>query len=94
MFKNVFLIVGILTVVCILGDLSQASEEKSKEEKGYFQGQKLAWKDDDGLEIKITRPIHSDKCEIQSQAGDVVHQFYALHDAEGKEIGSNFGKTP
>lgn len=88
MFKNVDLIRGIL-IACLLG-LNQASEDK----EGTYQGQKLAWKDEDGLDIKIIRPISSEKCTIKSQAGDVVEQFYKLSDAEGKEIGSNFGKTP
>uniref|UniRef100_A0A7E4V2Y5 peptidylprolyl isomerase n=1 Tax=Panagrellus redivivus TaxID=6233 RepID=A0A7E4V2Y5_PANRE len=59
-----------------------------------FQGQKLSWKEDDGLEVKIIRPISEDKCAIKSQAGDVVEQYYKLSDKDGKEIGSNFGKKP
>uniref|UniRef100_A0AC34QLF3 Peptidylprolyl isomerase n=1 Tax=Panagrolaimus sp. JU765 TaxID=591449 RepID=A0AC34QLF3_9BILA len=68
--------------------------QAKEEESGTFQGQKLAWKDDDGLEIKIIRPISEEKCTIKSQAGDVVEQYYKLLDKDGKEIGSNFGKTP
>lgn len=56
--------------------------------------QKLSWKDDDGLEIKIIKPIKKEKCTIVSQEGDVVDQFYKLSDKDGKEIGSNFGKKP
>ncbi|PIO62312.1 peptidyl-prolyl cis-trans isomerase, FKBP-type [Teladorsagia circumcincta] len=56
--------------------------------------QKLSWKDDDGLEIKIIKPIKKEKCKIVSQEGDVVDQFYKLTDKDGKEIGSNFGKKP
>ena len=56
--------------------------------------QKLNWKDEDGLEIKIIRPIKPEKCTIKSQEGDVVDQFYKLTDKDGKEIGSNFHKKP
>jgi len=55
---------------------------------------KLNWKDDDGLEVKIIKPIADDKCKIKSQAGDTVEQYYRLTDKDGKEIGSNFGKKP
>jgi len=73
-----------------------ASAEKKEEDKegGSFQGQKLAWKEDDGLEIKIIRPIATEKCGVKSQRGDTVEQFYKLTDADGKEVGSNFGKKP
>lgn len=66
----------------------------ASDEKNTFQGQKLSWKDDDDLEIKIIRPISNDKCKIKSQAGDIVEQYYKLTDSSGNEIGSNFGKTP
>ncbi|KAK6034450.1 peptidyl-prolyl cis-trans isomerase, FKBP-type [Cooperia oncophora] len=56
--------------------------------------QKLSWKDDDGLEVKIVKPIKKEKCKLVSQEGDVVDQFYRLVDKDGKEIGSNFGKKP
>ncbi|KIH53537.1 peptidyl-prolyl cis-trans isomerase, FKBP-type [Ancylostoma duodenale] len=52
------------------------------------------FKDDDGLEVKIIKPIKKEKCTIVSQEGDVVEQFYKLSDKDGKEIGSNFGKKP
>lgn len=55
---------------------------------------KLSWKDDDGLDVKIIKPISEDKCKIKSQEGDVVEQYYRLTDKDGKEIGSNFGKKP
>jgi FK506-binding protein 9/10 len=55
---------------------------------------KLSWKDDDGLEVKIIKPIPEDKCTLRSQPGDTVDQFYRLTDKDGKEIGSNFGKKP
>ncbi|CAD5234357.1 unnamed protein product [Bursaphelenchus xylophilus] len=71
-----------------------AIAEKKEEEKGTFQGQKLSWKEDDGLEVKIIRPIAAEKCKIKSQPGDEAHQFYKLSDKDGKEIGSNFGGTP
>lgn len=66
----------------------------AENEKNTFQGQKLSWKEDDGLEIKIVRPISEEKCTMKSQAGDIVDQYYKLVDEDGKEIGSNFGKTP
>lgn len=56
--------------------------------------QKLSWKDDDGLEVKIIKPIKKEKCTLISQEGDVVEQFYRLSDKDGKELGSNFGKKP
>jgi len=74
--------------------LAEQKNESNDEKKTEFQGQTLIWKEDDGLEIKIVRPIAKDKCKIKSQSGDVLEQFYKLTDSEGKEIGSNFGKTP
>ncbi|VDK42769.1 unnamed protein product [Anisakis simplex] len=56
--------------------------------------QKLSWKDDDGLEVKIIKPVKPERCTIKSQEGDVIDQFYKLTDKNGKEIGSNFGKKP
>ncbi|CAI4221725.1 unnamed protein product [Auanema sp. JU1783] len=74
-----------IKIICILAlaALIYADEE-----------QKLSWKDEDGLEIKIIKPIKAEKCKIKSEAGDVVDQFYKLSDKDGKEIGSNFGKKP
>lgn len=82
-----------LLIFCSLLVVSVLAK-KDNEESNTFQGQKLSWKEDDGLEIKITRPISEDKCKIKSQAGDTVDQFYQLHDAENNVIGSNFGKKP
>uniref|UniRef100_A0A915DDX3 peptidylprolyl isomerase n=1 Tax=Ditylenchus dipsaci TaxID=166011 RepID=A0A915DDX3_9BILA len=79
-----------LSKLCGVGNKSVLAEE----EEGSFQGQKLSWKEDDGLEIKIIRPVTADKCKQKSQEGDIVEQFYKLTDADGKEIGSNFGKKP
>ncbi|KHN80037.1 Peptidyl-prolyl cis-trans isomerase FKBP9 [Toxocara canis] len=56
--------------------------------------QKLSWKDDDGLEVKIIKPVKPERCKIKSQEGDIIDQFYKLTDENGKEIGSNFGKKP
>ncbi|CAI2303658.1 unnamed protein product [Caenorhabditis sp. 36 PRJEB53466] len=56
--------------------------------------QKLSWKDEDGLEVKIIRPIKAEKCKLKSQDGDVLDQWYKLSDKDGKEIGSNFNKKP
>lgn len=47
---------------------------KNEEEKNSFQGQKLSWTDEDGLEIKIVRPISEDKCKIKSQKHDILEQ--------------------
>uniref|UniRef100_A0A0K0FK38 peptidylprolyl isomerase n=1 Tax=Strongyloides venezuelensis TaxID=75913 RepID=A0A0K0FK38_STRVS len=52
------------------------------------------WIDDDGLEIKIVKPINPEKCKIKSQAGDIVEQYYKLTDKDGQTIGSNWGKKP
>ncbi|VDL77478.1 unnamed protein product [Nippostrongylus brasiliensis] len=71
----------IVSLVVLLG-FASAEEEK------------LSWKDDDGLEVKIVKPIKKEKCTMISKEGDVVDQFYRLTDKEGKEIGSNFGKKP
>ncbi|KAK6759786.1 hypothetical protein RB195_021385 [Necator americanus] len=60
----------------------------------FAEEQKLSWKDDDGLEVKIIKPIKKEKCKIVSQEGDIVDQYYKLSDKDGKEIGSNFGKKP
>uniref|UniRef100_A0A914CUQ3 peptidylprolyl isomerase n=1 Tax=Acrobeloides nanus TaxID=290746 RepID=A0A914CUQ3_9BILA len=70
------------------------SIEEEPEKSTTFQGQKLSWKDEDGLEIKIIRPISEEKCKIKSQEGDTVEQYYKLTDEKGNEVGSNFGKKP
>ena len=70
------------------------SKEEEPEKSNSFQGQKLSWKEDDGLEIKIVRPISEEKCKLKSQEGDTVEQYYKLTDEKGNEIGSNFGKKP
>jgi len=93
MTLNIFLAFLALSSASLLS-VGAADDEKKKDEGVEFQGQKLAWKDDDGLEVKIIRPIAKEKCTLKSQKGDVVEQFYKLSDAEGKEIGSNFGKKP
>lgn len=76
-----------LSVLLMLGCVLAAKDTE-------FQGQKLQWTDDDGLEIKIIRPISADKCEHKSEKGDLVHQYFKLSTKEGKEIGSNFGGKP
>lgn len=53
-----------------------------------------SWKDEDGLEVTITKAIDEADCEIKSAGGDVVDQYYKLSDEKGVEIGSNFGKKP
>jgi hypothetical protein len=62
--------VCLLTLTCAL----LAGAESKDDEKNTFQGQKLSWTDDDGLEIKIVRPITEDKCKIKSQKGDILEQ--------------------
>lgn len=84
----------LLLLICATAFVATFAKEENDSDKNFFQGQKLSWKDDDGLEIKIIRPIAVDKCTIKSQAGDIVEQYYKLSEADGKEIGSNFGKTP
>ncbi|PIO62313.1 peptidyl-prolyl cis-trans isomerase, FKBP-type [Teladorsagia circumcincta] len=74
-----FLIVTLLVVA----GLASAAED-----------QKLSWKDEDGLEVKIVKPIKKELCTVVSKPGDEVEQFYRLTDKDGKEIGSNFGKKP
>jgi len=81
----------LMTLVVIVCAIARIYGE---EESNTFQGQKLSWKDDDGLEVKIIRPIAADKCKLKSEPGDIVEQFYKLTDAAGTEIGSNFGKKP
>ncbi|MFH4979216.1 hypothetical protein AB6A40_005925 [Gnathostoma spinigerum] len=78
-------VILVLLVVCS----TVVCKKEEKEEK-----QILSWKDDDGLEVKIVRPIKPEKCKIKSQPGDVVDQYYKLTDKDGKEIGSNFGQKP
>lgn len=56
--------------------------------------EKLKWIEDDGLEIKIVKPINPEKCKIKSQAGDIVDQYYKLSDKDGQVIGTNWGKKP
>ncbi|EGT43649.1 hypothetical protein CAEBREN_32299 [Caenorhabditis brenneri] len=53
-----------------------------------------SWKDEDGLEVTITKEISDEDCTIKSAGGDVVDQYYKLRDEKGAEIGSNFGKKP
>jgi len=83
-----------ISIIAFLVYVASAEKKEEDKEGGSFQGQKLAWKEDDGLEIKIIRPIATEKCSVKSQRGDTVEQFYKLTDADGKEVGSNFGKKP
>lgn len=67
--------VFVLLVVSALVVAAEEEEKKSKDDKNTFQGQKLSWTDDDGLEIKIVRPISEEKCKIRSQKHDVLEQL-------------------
>uniref|UniRef100_A0A0K0ED07 peptidylprolyl isomerase n=1 Tax=Strongyloides stercoralis TaxID=6248 RepID=A0A0K0ED07_STRER len=58
------------------------------------ESEKLEWTDDNGLYIKIIKPIKKEKCKIISQIGDIVEQYYKLSDEKGNTIGSNWGKKP
>uniref|UniRef100_A0A8R1DWB9 peptidylprolyl isomerase n=2 Tax=Caenorhabditis japonica TaxID=281687 RepID=A0A8R1DWB9_CAEJA len=53
-----------------------------------------ARKDEDGLEVTITKSIDESECDIKSAGGDLVDQYYRLADENDQEIGSNFGKKP
>ncbi|EJW87137.1 hypothetical protein WUBG_01950 [Wuchereria bancrofti] len=78
--NKLVLIVG-ATIICFASVFSEDEE-------------KLSWKENDGLEIKIIKPIKPEKCKMKSQPGDIVEQFYKLSDTDGQTIGSNFGKKP
>uniref|UniRef100_A0A0K0F0V8 peptidylprolyl isomerase n=1 Tax=Strongyloides venezuelensis TaxID=75913 RepID=A0A0K0F0V8_STRVS len=62
----------------------------------YVNGddEKLEWTDEDGLYIKIIKPIKKEKCKIVSQNGDILKQYYKLTDENGNTVGSNWGKKP
>jgi hypothetical protein len=66
--KSAFLIVTLALIV------SAKKEDDKSDEKTSFQGQKLSWTEEDGLEIKIVRPISEDKCKIKSQKHDILEQ--------------------
>ncbi|CAJ0582991.1 unnamed protein product, partial [Mesorhabditis spiculigera] len=49
--------------------------------------QKLKWKDDDGLEVKIIKPDQGRGCKLKSQEGDCpLEQYYRLTDKEGRKL--------
>jgi hypothetical protein len=75
-----------LLLIIPLSFLSLAEEE-------LFEGRKLSWKEKDGLEITIIKPIEKKDCKQKSREGDIIGQFYKLEDKDGNEIGSNFGQT-
>ncbi|KAL3100074.1 hypothetical protein niasHT_022902 [Heterodera trifolii] len=89
-----FLIGFTASVVYSATDSASSADADKNSSSKDFQGQKLSWKDDDGLEVKIIRPIAQEKCALKSRPGDTVKQYYKLTDPEGKEIGSNFGEKP
>jgi hypothetical protein len=84
-----FIFSSLLLASCSILVISKA-EEKS-EKLNTPEKSKLSWKDDDGLEVKIIRPIAEEKCLIKSQPGDTIEQYYKLTDEEGNVRGSNFG---
>uniref|UniRef100_A0AC35U914 Peptidylprolyl isomerase n=1 Tax=Rhabditophanes sp. KR3021 TaxID=114890 RepID=A0AC35U914_9BILA len=73
----------IVCCLAVLAVLGQGAEEE-----------KYSWTEEDGLQIKIVKPIAPEKCLIKSEAGDVVDQYYKLSDKDGKTIGTNWGKKP
>ncbi|KAL3990266.1 FKBP-type peptidyl-prolyl cis-trans isomerase family protein [Acanthocheilonema viteae] len=81
MYCNKLVLIASVTIICFASVFGEDEE-------------KLGWKEDDGLEIKIIKPIKPEKCKIKSQPGDIVEQFYKLSDKDGQTIGSNFGKKP
>lgn len=85
------LILALLSLSACNAIETESGEESGKDEK-LFEGRRLKWEEDGGLEIEIIKPIKKEDCKLKSRPNDVIEQFYRLEDKEGNEIGSNFGK--
>lgn len=86
----------LLFSILLAFSLCQAIETESGEEneERLFEGRRLKWQEEDGLQIEIINPIKAKDCKLKSRPGDVVKQFYKLDDEDGNEIGSNFDEAP
>lgn len=90
--KKLFVFALFLFTVC--NAIETESNEVEEQEEDLFEGRRLKWEEDGGLQIEIIKPVKAADCKLKSRPGDVVSQFYKLTDKEGNEVGSNFGDKP